>query len=108
MRRAILSRLFDDLQEHYALEYPKEWFVDGHLSLHEIDAILSFKSESSLEELRQALDRLEEGTFGICISCKGEIGQRALDLDPVQRICADCEKELTHHVVHEFGSHASV
>ena len=108
MRRVILSRLFENLQEHYELDYPREWFVDGKLSLHEIDAILAFKSETSLDELRQALDRLEDGTFGICLSCKGEISQHSLDLDPVQRICADCEKQLTRHMLHEVGSHASL
>jgi RNA polymerase-binding transcription factor DksA len=108
MRRAILSRLFENLQEHYALDYPREWFVDGQLSLHEIDAILAFKGEASLDELRQALDRLEEGTFGICISCKGEISQHDLDLDPVQRICMECEKQLTHHMLPEVGAHASL
>ena len=103
MRRVILSRLFDTLQEHYPVEFTKEWF--SSLSPHEVDAILSFKSGPTLEELRQALDRLEDGTFGVCISCKEEIGQKVLDSDPARRICFDCENALSHHVYASAASH---
>ena len=103
MRRVILSRLFDNLQEHYLLDYTREWFVN--LSLHEIDAILAFKSETVLDELRHALDRLEDGRFGICISCKGEINQQTLDSDPAQRVCSDCENTLAHHGIIQSSSH---
>jgi len=103
MRRAILSRLFDTLQEHYTIDYTKDWFVN--LSLHEIDAILAFKSETVLDELRNALDRLEEGRFGICISCKTEISQQTLDTDPTQRVCSGCESALAHHGIIQSGTH---
>ena len=106
MRRIILSRLFDDLQERYSIDFTKEWFTT--LSLYEVDAVLSFKSESSLDELRQALDRLEEGTFGICISCKTEIGQEILDANPAQRFCTDCEMMLARHVYTSVESHVAV
>lgn len=99
MRHVILSRLFDTLQERYVIDYTKEWFVK--LSLHEIDAVMAFKSDASLDELRLALDRLEEGRFGICISCKTEISQQTLDTDPTQRICLHCENTLAHHgIIH--------
>lgn len=103
MRRAILSRLFDTLQEHYAIDYTRDWFVN--LSLHEIDAILAFKSETTLDELRQALDRLEEGRFGICISCKEELSSQTLNDDPARRICSNCENTLAHHGIIHGGTH---
>ena len=103
MRRAILSRLFDILQEHYPTEYTREWFVSR--PLHEIDAVLAFKSETLLDELRQALDRLEEGKFGICISCKGEISQEILDAEPTQRLCQVCENTLARHGIVAAGMH---
>lgn len=96
MRRQILSKLYDLLQEQSPVFYARETFVNGELSLHDLDAIFAFKYSSHLEELRHALDRLDEGTFGICLSCKSAIAQEALDDDPTQRICAACEQKYVH------------
>jgi RNA polymerase-binding transcription factor DksA len=108
MRRVILSNLFDHLQEHYTTGWSKEMFVDGQLSIHQIDAAIAFKSDQRLVELRNALDRLEGGTYGVCISCKGAISQAILDSDPAQRVCAACEEEISHTMWHPHESHASL
>lgn len=96
IRRQILSRMYDFLQDQYAIFYPRETFLSGELSIHDLDALLAFKSDSQLEELRNALDRLEDGSYGICISCKAHISQKMLDRDPVQRICSECEQKFFH------------
>lgn len=96
IRRQILSRMYDFLQDQYAIFYPRETFLNGELPIHDLDALLAFKSDSHLEELRHALDRLEDGSYGICISCKAAIKQEMLDRDPVQRICAECEQKFFH------------
>jgi RNA polymerase-binding transcription factor DksA len=105
MRRVILTKLFDHLDEHYTTIWPREMFIDGMLSAHQIDAAIAFKSDPRLEELRNALDRLEDGTYGICISCKGNINQAILDNDPAQRVCEACEVEISHPVWHSHESH---
>lgn len=96
MRRQILSKLYDLLQEQSPMFYTRETFINGELSLHEIDAICAFRYNSPVEELRRALDRLEEGTFGICLGCKAAISQEVLDDDPTQRICTACEQKYIH------------
>ena len=105
IRRQILSRMYDFLQDQYAIFYSRETFLSGDLPIHDIDALLAFKSDSHLEELRSALDRLEDGSYGICIGCKGQVSQEMLDRDPVQRICGECEQKFFHtpapvHYVH--------
>jgi hypothetical protein len=95
MRSAILARLYDHLQENYSIAWSKELFRDGGLSVHDIDAVLSFKSDPRLDELRNALDRLEVGTFGVCISCKRDIAEDVLQSNPTQRICAECERRYS-------------
>lgn len=106
MRQAILSSLYEQLQENYTVLYPRETFIKGKLSLHELDALLAFKSEPRLVELRNAIDRLEHGTFGVCIYCKGRISQHVLVSDPARRICPQCERELNHAPVSHFDSNA--
>jgi RNA polymerase-binding transcription factor DksA len=96
MRRLILSKLYDHLQDQFTDIYPREAFVKGDLSIHELDGLLAFKSDAHLEELRCALDRLEGGTFGVCISCKSLISQDILDGDPTQRVCSTCEEKFIH------------
>ncbi len=102
MRRLVLSRLYDYLQDQYTVLYPRDMFINGELSIHDIDALLAFKSDVQLEELRHALDRLENGTFGVCISCKSSINQDVLDGDPTQRICSSCEQKFVHVTPQSF------
>jgi hypothetical protein len=100
MRRAVLVSLYDHLQDAYGLEWAREAFVDGQLSLSEVDALLAFKSDPRIDELRGALDRLQSETFGMCLACKGRIDQELLDADPAQRLCLHCERLYNHIVMH--------
>ncbi len=113
LQRAVLSKLFDHLQNHYGVDPSRESFVDGRLNLHQIDALLAFKTDPELDELRAALDRLEHGTYGVCITCKHQIGREVLERDPGRRICPTCEQGFNHGanlgvghgVLHAYGPH---
>jgi DnaK suppressor protein len=39
------------------------------------------------------LERLEEGTFGICESCGEDISEERLKARPVTTLCIDCKKK---------------
>ena len=43
-------------------------------------------------KIRDALDRLEEGTFGICEECGEEIPLKRLMARPVTTLCIECKK----------------
>lgn len=96
LQRTVLSKLFDHLQEHYGVDSSRDFFVDGRLNLHQIDALLAFKSDPQLNELRAALDRLEHGTYGVCITCKRPISREVLERDPGRCLCAGCEQGFNH------------
>ena len=106
LRRVILGRLFDHLREHYGIELTREAFVDGDLSLRRIDELLAFKSDLRIGELRGALGRLEEGTYGTCIVCKARMQAELLLDDPTRRCCSGCEKRLSRAAIH--SGHASL
>lgn len=40
--------------------------------------------------IRQALQRLEEGEYGVCAACGEDIPPRRLDLDPTAPTCIRC------------------
>ncbi len=96
MRLVILSHLFEHLRKVYHLEWPRKAFKEGQLSEGELDGLLAFKTDPRLDSLRGALLRVRNRTFGFCLSCKREIMQRLLDLDPSRRLCAGCERQLSH------------
>jgi len=42
----------------------------------------------------QGLQRIREGTFGVCESCEGPIGQKRLEALPTAHYCITCQKQL--------------
>ncbi len=55
------------------------------------------REQNYLYHLDLALERIEKGEFGICISCGNEISADRLEAVPHVRLCIDCKskEELT-------------
>lgn len=45
-----------------------------------------------LEEVDKALERIEAGSYGLCLECNGTVEAGRLLADPLTRICLDCLK----------------
>ena len=43
-------------------------------------------------KIKEALERIENGTYGICESCQEEISHNRLMARPVTTLCIDCKK----------------
>ncbi len=59
----------------------------------ESDEVLEGIGAAGLNELRQiksALDRIENGTYGECASCGEAISQERLDAVPYTALCRNC------------------
>jgi DnaK suppressor protein len=46
-----------------------------------------------ITKIREALVKIEEGTFGICEQCGEEISEKRLEARPVTTLCIDCKQE---------------
>ena len=44
-------------------------------------------------KIKDALERLENGTYGICESCEEEISEKRLKARPVTTLCIQCKKK---------------
>ena len=44
-------------------------------------------------KIREALERIDEGTFGVCEHCEEEIGEARLKARPVTTLCIECKTE---------------
>jgi DnaK suppressor protein len=59
----------------------------------EISYILNDRDREKLAAIDQALDRIEQGTYGICESCDAEIAAERLKAMPFTRLCVQCQSE---------------
>jgi len=59
----------------------------------EINFILSDRERVKIKQVDDALDRLDEGTYGVCESCGLEIAEERLQAMPFTRLCRDCQQE---------------
>lgn len=46
-----------------------------------------------LQLVQEALQRIEEGTYGECVACHGEVQQKRLDAVPWARHCISCQEK---------------
>jgi len=44
-------------------------------------------------KIQEALQRIEDGTFGICEQCGCEISEGRLEARPVTTFCIECKEE---------------
>ncbi len=69
--------LAEEFHQHVPKEVPIHYF-------------LSYKTEGRLAALRDALERLERGTFGSCTLCRCRIAEKFLRQNPTTRLCLYC------------------
>ena len=60
----------------------------------EIDYTLGENSEQVLAEIDAALKRVDEGTYGTCVGCGGEIRRERLEASPWASLCIDCKRRV--------------
>ena len=60
--------------------------IEMNIHIKERDAKLILK-------IKQALERIENGTYGICETCGEEISEARLEARPVTTECIDCKRE---------------
>jgi DnaK suppressor protein len=58
----------------------------------EIEALAGTLAET-LRETEDALAKMDDGTYGTCESCGGEIGTARLEAMPAARLCIKCASQ---------------
>ncbi len=59
----------------------------------EFSLALASKDRKSLYELEDAMKRIEDGTFGVCLDCKALIAKTRLKVVPQARLCIKCQEK---------------
>ncbi len=63
-------------------------YVDQSLKLK-----IRTRESRLIKKLKQALERIENGTFGFCEECEEEISIKRLEARPVTTKCFDCKEK---------------
>ena len=59
----------------------------------EMDYTLEDNAEQVLKAIDAALGRIEDGTYGMCVSCGKPIPEERLEAMPWADLCIDCKSE---------------
>ncbi len=96
--RAILAARQADLgpqlrkREGIAIEKTADALDEVRLAAERELTTRSLERESKvLREVRAALARIEEGTFGMCLHCEDEISPKRLQAVPWAALCIACQ-----------------
>jgi DnaK suppressor protein len=102
-----LARLRGDLSQlaDEALEGGAGGSNLSHMPLHMADLASDASEEDmtfgllesqgqTVGEIREALDRISQGTFGCCQECEGEVGAERLEALPYTRHCVGCARRV--------------
>jgi DnaK suppressor protein len=62
--------------------------------VQEVDFALMEMKSRTLSKIDEAIQRLEDGTYGICPDCDAEISEARLTALPFASLCRDCQENL--------------
>ena len=100
MREQILEELKDEKRKDSLRETSGEHSYSYHMAdegsacnEHEKSYIIASMEGNLLECLDEALDRIDEGSYGKCILCEKDINSKRLDALPYATLCIECKSE---------------
>jgi DnaK suppressor protein len=101
LRTVILKRLADVslraglIPEEREVEERPADPVDQAAEERDQDLTRLFRARENVEiqKLAQALDRMEQGSYGICLSCDGDISEKRLMAEPTALLCVHCQEK---------------
>jgi DnaK suppressor protein len=96
MRRDVLREMNDDLKQ--GREGHKEEGMDAYDLAseerdREINFILTDRDREKVQAIQEALERIDNNSYGICESCESEIAEGRLSALPFTRMCVNCQAE---------------
>ena len=96
-RRAELAQVLHQ-RDAIAIETSADSLDEAQQAAEHALTIANLDRQSDLlRNVRAALDRIENGTFGICIHCEQEISPKRLAALPWAPYCITCQKAADEH-----------
>ncbi len=97
-RQQELARIVSVSQEHgrsVVEDYPQDAAERASIfASKEFFFANSTHSRRLLRMVTEALERIDEGTYGQCVACESEINSKRLEAVPWTRYCLQCQERL--------------
>src|SRR6186997_325935 len=104
-REEIIKRAQQTLDQDMALDaddLPDEMDLASSEYLQAFTFRLRGREKTFLDKIQKALERIEDGSFGVCEECGEEISVKRLEARPETTLCIRC-KEDQERVERDFG-----
>ncbi len=59
----------------------------------EMNLALKVHEQTKLNDIKLALKKIDNGTYGVCENCKKEINPERLEVMPAARFCMECQED---------------
>ncbi|AEI92313.1 MULTISPECIES: TraR/DksA C4-type zinc finger protein [Roseobacter] len=92
-RRASLVGDLSDIEQALDAPMPQDW--EDRATERQGDEVLEAMGQVEMAELRRidaALSRIDDGTYGTCLSCGDQISDARLMAVPDAALCRNCAK----------------
>jgi DnaK suppressor protein len=76
----------------------------SHESDRNMMLIMSQRDRILLDEIRNALERVDLGEYGICFECGEDIGVARLMAQPTATLCVHCKSAIENERMHTMNS----
>lgn len=94
----LMDRLRDHRDEMVTERYPDDQFgLASRTLLENMTVDTLHREQQLLVEIEGALQRLEEGEYGVCEGCGADITRRRLQALPWARYCLECAERRQIH-----------
>ncbi len=104
-RQEIVKRAQQTLDEDMTLDVddlPDEMDLASSEYLQSFTFRLRGREKTFLEKIQKALEKLNDGSFGVCEECGCEISVKRLEARPETTLCIKC-KEDQERIERDFG-----
>ncbi len=81
--------------------------LGSELFLTEMNTALKVHEENILQDIKDAIVRVDNGTYGICAHCGKDIPEERLEVVPYAKLCVDCAEQLESSPLREAGSRSN-
>jgi len=96
---ASFAKKDDHVKDNYRSEFPdfgdKEDENAEEIAQYTDNLSIEYSLEKTLRDINKALQRIEEGVYGMCAYCSKEISEGRLLARPTSNACVECKEKLT-------------
>jgi len=97
MRGEILNKAKKLKEDSYTLGTDGiQDMADAASNSYNVDILMSISDNdlNLLKDIDNALDKIKNGTYGICEECEEKITEKRLEANPVARYCITCKRMM--------------